>query len=49
MKYKNHRIEQDKTGYAPKEERFSVFAEDGELYIGSCGSIEECKQLIDEL
>ena len=49
MKYNEFLIEQDKTGYATKENQFSVFADDGELYIGSCGSIEECKKLIDEL
>jgi hypothetical protein len=49
MEYKNYLIEQDKTGYAPKNEQFSVFADDGELHIGSCGSIEECKKLIDKL
>ena len=46
MNYKNYTIEPDNTGYAPKSMRFGIFKE-GE-YIGSGGTVEECKKLIDE-
>lgn len=47
--YKDYLIDEDKTGYAPKEMRFSFFLDDGEKYCGSGKSIEDCKQQIDEL
>ena len=47
--YKGYTFEEDKTGYAPKEMRFSFFLDDGEKYCGSGKSIEDCKQQIDEL
>lgn len=49
MEYKGYLIEEDKTGYAPKEMQFSFFLDDGEKYCGSGESIEDCKQQIDEL
>jgi hypothetical protein len=48
MKYKDFLIDQDKTGYASKEEMFSFFLDDGEKYCGSGYSIEYCKIQIDE-
>ena len=46
MNYKNYTIEPDNTGYAPKNMVFGIFKE--EEYIGSGGTVEECKKLIDE-
>ena len=46
MNYKNYTIEPDNTGYAPKNMVFGIFKE--EEYIGSAGTIEECKKMIDE-
>jgi hypothetical protein len=49
MKYKRYLIEEDPTGYAPKNFRFSFYLDDGEKYWGSGESIEDCKKQIDEL
>ena len=46
MNYKNYTIEPDNTGYAPKNMVLGIFKE--EEYIGSGGTVEECKKLIDE-
>ena len=46
MNYKNYTIEPDNTVYAPKNMVFGIFKE--EEYIGSGGTVEECKKLIDE-
>ena len=46
MNYKNYTIEPDNTGYAPKGMMFGIFKE--EEYIGSGGTVEECKKKIDE-
>ena len=46
MKYKNYTIEPDNSRYAPKSMMFGIFKE--EEYIGSGGTVEECKKLIDE-
>jgi len=48
MKYKNYLIEQDKTGYAPKNMQFHFWHKDGEKILGHGHSIENCKQQIDE-
>lgn len=45
MNYKEYEIEEDNTGFAP--EKFSFFLDDGERYIGSGNTIEECKSKID--
>ena len=42
MNYKNYTIEPDNTGYAPKNMVFGIFKE--EEYIGSGGTVEECKK-----
>ena len=47
--YKGYRIEIDRTGYASKEDMYSFFNDDGETYLGSGESIEDCKRQIDEL
>jgi len=49
MKYKGHLIEQDKTGYAPKDSKFFIFEIDGEKSVGFGATIEECKEVINEL
>jgi hypothetical protein len=46
--YKGFIIADDCTGYAPKHLRFSFFTDDGETFIGSGESIEDCKSQIDE-
>ena len=45
MNYKGFEIAQDNTGFAPEE--FSYFLDDGEIYVGSGKSIDECKAQID--
>ena len=47
MNYKNYTIEPDNTGYAPKNMVFGIFKE--EEYIGSGGTVEECKKMIEKL
>ena len=47
--YKNYLIAIDMTGYASKQDLYSFFLDDGELYCGSGESIEDCKKQIDEL
>jgi len=47
--YKDYIIDEDRTGYASKEDMYSFFNDDGENYFGSGESIEDCKQQIDEL
>ncbi len=47
--YKGYTFEEDKTGYAFKDDMYSFFNDDGETYFGSGKSIEDCKQQIDEL
>lgn len=47
--YKGYSISEDLTGYAPKNDRFSYFLDDGETYIGSGESVEDCKTQIDEI
>ena len=49
MEYKGYLIGIDMTGYASKEDLYSFFLDDGEKYVGSGESIEDCKQQIDEL
>ena len=49
MIYKGYTIERDATGCAPKDYQFSIFTDDGEKYIDSAATIEECENLIDEL
>ena len=48
MEYNGYTIEEDKTGYAPKESKFSFFLDEGEMYCGSGESIEDCQKQIDE-
>lgn len=48
MEYNGYFIYPDKTGYAPKESRFSFFLDEGEIYCGSGESIEDCQKQIDE-
>ena len=47
MIYRNYTIDQDGTGYAPKQLKFSFFLNDE--FIGSGSSIDDCKEQIDEL
>ena len=47
--YRGYVIAIDTTGYAPKNMRFSFFLDDGELYVGSGESMEDCKQQIDTI
>lgn len=49
MEYRGYLIEQDKTGYAPKDMQYHYFSADGETYLGSGESLEYCKRQIDEL
>jgi hypothetical protein len=49
MEYNGYFIYPDKTGYAPKEDKYSFFLDDGEMYCGSGESIEDCQKQIDEL
>lgn len=49
MEYNGYFIYPDKTGYAPKESKFSFFLDEGEMYCGSGESIEDCQKQIDEL
>ena len=49
MKYKGYFIEDDITGYAPKEERFHFHIIDEEVIFGYGESIEDCKKQIDDL
>ena len=49
MEYNGYTIEEDNTGYAPKNLRFSFFTDDGERCIGSGETIEDCENQIDEL
>ena len=48
MKYKGYLIEQDMTGYAPKNMQYSYFL-DEETYSGSGETLEDCKKQIYEL
>ena len=43
MEYNGYFIYPDKTGYAPKESKFSFFLDEGEMYCGSGESIEDCR------
>ncbi len=47
IKYNGYLISQDMTGYAPKESLFAFFLDDGERYMGSGESIDDCKKQID--
>jgi len=49
MEYRNHLIEQDTTGYAPKDMMFSIYIDDGEQCVGHGCCIENCKAQVDEL
>lgn len=47
MNYKGYTIEQDITGYAPKEMKYAIFFD--EEYICSGRSIDKCRKIIDEI
>lgn len=49
MEYNGYLIEEDKTGYAPKELRFHFFEEGDEYAKGAGASLEDCYKQIDEL
>lgn len=48
MKYRGYLIEQDMTGYAPKNMQYHCFL-DEETYSGSGETLEDCKRQIDEI
>lgn len=49
MEYNGYLIEQDKTGYAPKDSQYFFFKECDEKASGFGESIEDCQKQIDEL
>ena len=49
MKYIGYEINQDSSGFAPKELIFYYTEEDEEEIIGYAESVDECKKEIDEL
>lgn len=49
MTYKDYKIEQDRTGYAPKEDKFHFYLVEDEYVTGYGESVEDCKRQIDEL
>lgn len=49
MEYKGYLIEQDKTGYAPKDSKFHFYISGDEIVRGWGESLEDCIKQIDEL
>ena len=49
MEYNGYLISEDNTGYAPKHLKFTISLDNGETYIESGESIDDCKKQIDEL
>lgn len=47
--YKGYRIDQDRTGFAPKNMVFHFWINDGENVAGFGESVEDCKEQIDEI
>jgi len=47
--YKGYRIDQDRTGFAPKNMVFHFWIDDGENVAGFGESVEDCKEQIDEI
>lgn len=47
MEYNGYTISEDLTGYAPKSDLFSFFLDDGETFVESGFSIDDCKHKID--
>lgn len=49
MEYKGYLIIADKTGYAPKNSKYFIFEVNAEISCGFGGSIEDCKNQIEQL
>jgi len=47
--YKGYKIDQDRTGFAPKNMTFHFWIDDGENVAGFGESVDDCKEQIDEL